>query len=523
MTALWPHQQAAVDKLAPIGRGMLAMDVGTGKSLTALELIRRWDCRRVLIVCPKSMVAVWPREIAKHGFADWRILPLLQGTTTKRAESLRTAHLCAQVDGQPLAAVVNYEATIHGEFPSTLMGIPWDCLLLDECQKAKSYDSKTSKLMADLSRRIPHVLGLTGTLLHNTPLDAFGQFRSVSPDVFGTDYWAFFNRYAHTQEQDLRDQLEELGQRELRRLLSVRQVTDPDGFAARHGHRILKRIQARAWPPRPDEYDAVARELGEAYVRWRVRKAPWLRSQVLNYRYLEEFSARIEPVTYRCTKRDVLTLPPVVHQDRLCILGSKTRSAYESMRKDLVAKVDAGEIRAANALSAGIRLAQIANGFSVDPDGNVVEIGTEKRELLQEILDEIPADEPVVVFGVFHHDLDVTYAAAQATGRTCCELSGRRNDLEAWQAGEYNVLAAQVRAGGAGVSFVRACYQVYLAHPWSPGDYEQTLGRIDRPGQTRPVTYLHLMAAETIDERVVQALQSKRDLAETVMTGIKGE
>lgn len=520
MTTLWAHQAAGVEKLAPMGRGLLAMDVGTGKSLAALDLIRQWDCRFVLIVCPLSMVPVWPKEFRKHGFADWRVLPLERGTCAKRAQALRTAEACSAADNLPFAAVLNYEATIQGAMRDALLATPWDCIVLDESQKIKGPSAKASLLLAQVAAQVPHVIGATGTPLHDTPLDIFAQFRAIAPEVFGTHYWTFFSRYARTILDDLRDDLLHHGEKQLEALADVSPPLTPSrrkDLLAKHGEAIIRRIESGQWPPAADERASTIRELGERYIAWRVKKAPFIRHAVARYQNLDELRERMAPYTYYCRKRDVLDLPPFVHEERHCTLGPKARAAYKAMLKDLRAKVGAGEIKAANVIARTTRLRQIVNGFGVDDLGETVVLGKEKLDLLIGVFEELPAEEQVLVFGDFHHDLDAIRLAAQAAGRTCAEMSGRRRELELWQAGEANVLAAQYRTGGAGVDCSNACYTVYYSHPWSLGDYEQTLGRMDRPGQTRSMTYIHLVASETVDERVMEALADKRGVAEAVM------
>lgn len=522
ITPLWPHQQEAFEKLAPLGRGLLAMDVGTGKSLTALHLVNHWGCRRVLIVCPLSMVPVWPKEFAKHGLEDWSVVPLATKSTERRAKTLLTEALCAQVDGRPFAAVLNYDALISKPMSQALNRLDWDCVLLDESQKIKSATAKVSQFTADLARTIPHCVLLTGTPMHDTPLDVFGQFRTLDPSVFGDDYWAFVDEFAETELAALEKALPRIVTSIIRDLHNVPRPLTGElqrDLAEKYGWRTVDRLKAGAWPP--EDLAQAQQDIGDQYLRWRLKRAPWMRTKVKSYRNLDGIRERMAPLSFFCSKRDVLDLPPVVHEDRYCLLGPTSRRAYEAMKDELRVQLENGEITAANAASRCVRLRQITNGFGVDQDGNTVEIGTEKRSLLCEVLEELPDTEQVAVIGWAHHDLDMIHKAAHEVGRSSSELSGRRKELETWQAGDTNVLVVQYDAGGAGVSFVNACYQVYLCHPYSLGQYEQTLGRIDRPGQTRPVTYLHLVALNTVDEQVSEALQAKRDVNAAILSEIK--
>jgi SNF2 family DNA or RNA helicase len=127
----------------------------------------------------------------------------------------------------------------------------------------------------------------------------------------------------------------------------------------------------------------------------------------------------------------------------------------------------------------------------------------------------------VVVFARFTSDVRAIHEAAKKAGRISLELSGHRHELERWQAGEGTVIAVQIHAGGLGVDLTRACYAVYFSLGFSLGDYEQSLARLDRYGQTRPVTYYHLQARNSIDARILWALKAKKDVVESVLTQIK--
>lgn len=479
-TSLWPHQQAAADLIDPLGSGLLAMDMGTGKTRTALELIERWGCRRVLILCPKSVVRVWPGEFSKHlPGSGWRVLALDEGSVAKRAERMLTEALCCDLDDRPLAVALNYESIIHPPLcdngaPGALGRIDWDCLVLDECHRIKQHDGRQSQVAAQLAQQIPHRLGLTGTPMPHSQLDVFAQFRCLNPGLFGPDYYRFEQRYARYETRDV-----------------------PIALKGKQGKDRWKRDAA-----------------GKVLTR-QVRT-------VAGYERTQELQDLMATCTYMVRSDDVLQLPDAIDERRYCLLGSKGMLAYQCLLADFRAEIDGGEITAANALSRMVRLSQIANGYGVDADGNEIPLGTEKLDLLADVLADLPEQEPVVVFARFHHDLDGIQALAKSRKRKCYELSGRKNELAKWQqATGGELLAVQLQAGGVGIDLTRARYQVYFALDYNLGNYLQTRKRIHRPGQTRAVTYLHLLAAGTIDETVLAALEERNDVVTAVMDGVR--
>jgi SNF2 family DNA or RNA helicase len=81
----------------------------------------------------------------------------------------------------------------------------------------------------------------------------------------------------------------------------------------------------------------------------------------------------------------------------------------------------------------------------------------------------------------------------------------------------------QIESGGVGVDLTRARYALYYSLGFSLGSYEQSLARIHRPGQTRPVEYIHLLAEGTIDEKIMTALALRADVVNTVLKQMKGQ
>lgn len=238
--------------------------------------------------------------------------------------------------------------------------------------------------------------------------------------------------------------------------------------------------------------------------------------QVINFKNQDKLNKLFYSIGYRVTK-DVLDLPPVLHVERTCELSGKTLRLYQQMSSDFYAKVESGEITAKNALVRLLRLAQIANGHVYDEDRNLVATDSAKVELFADVLDDFSEREPIVTFTRFIPDLDNIKAEVEKSGRTYAELSGRRNDLAAWQAGEFDVLGVQIQAGGVGIDLTRARYAIYYSVGFSLGDYEQSLARIHRPGQTENTTYIHLIAENTVDEKIYAALVARKSVIEFVL------
>lgn len=458
-TKPWAHQLAAVRFAEPKVAALWNMGMGSGKTRAALDLIRLRRHPRVLILAPLSVVPAWGVQAERHAPGAMTITILDEGTSIRRAK-LASEALAKGTHDHPAVVVINYECAVSPVFQSAVVNQKVDLLICDECHKLKAPQGKQSKTIARYAKGVPYRLGLSGTPMPHSPMDAYGIFRTLDPTVFGTSFVYFRSKYA-----------------------------------------VMGGFQGR---------------------------------QVIAYQNKEEFARRIAPITFE-VGRDVLDLPDATHVERTFALNPTSRKLYKSLRDDLIAEVDAGVITASNALTKLLRLSQVASGHvgldlnpeEMDengrmPERRVREVHRDKEILLRELLEEIPIDEPVVVFARFRFDLDQIARAAQSYGGSV-ELSGRRNELADWQAGGpgRRVLAAQIQSGAEGIDLTRARYCAFYSLDYSMGRYDQALARVHRPGQDRPVTYVHLIAEATVDRLVRRALDSRRLVVEDILAEIR--
>lgn len=463
MSTLWPHQIAAVEFAADRPGTMLAMQMGTGKTLCAIHLMDEvWGTWTALVLCPKAVVPVWGREFAKHTTGrQWVLWPdpanvsrTMKLSVAKRVAELRAARAAAFQARRPFVAVVNYEAAHQGLMGEALLELRWQVLVLDECHRLKAPGGVTSRFCSRLSDRVPQRLGLTGTPMPHSPLDIYAQMRAIDKRVYGVSNALFKARYAR--------------------------------FGGYGGQ------------------------------------------EVIGYKNLDDLHSRMYGITFRVRADEVLSLPEITEITQTCELGADGQRAYNAMANALRVELETGVLTAKNGMVKLLRLSQITGGHVRMDDGQLTNIDSAKARLLAEVLADLspfePGEpsEPVVVFAHFHTELDTVHSVAANLGLTSAELSGRRNELAEWQDGKATVLAVQESAGGLGVDMTRARYALYYSHGWSLGDYEQSRARIHRPGQTRPVTIIHLVASNTVDEVVLRALAHKQKVVDMVIDDLRG-
>ena len=175
-----------------ISRGVaLLMEMGCGKTLTAIAiagaLYQAGKIKRILIVAPLSILGVWEEEFEK--FADFPYsLVVLKGTSAKKKEQLKNLP-----DSELQVVVVNYESAWRLEKELAAFGA--DLVIADEGHKLKENRSKQSKGMHNLGDRAKYKLLLTGTIITNREIDVYSQYRYLNPQIFGTSFFAFRNKY----------------------------------------------------------------------------------------------------------------------------------------------------------------------------------------------------------------------------------------------------------------------------------------------------------------------------------------
>lgn len=197
MTTPWPHQAAAIEWGTNTPRGMLHADMGTGKSLVAVELIRRHARKTSLIVCPSGVRPVWRGQCHDHAPGEFSVLVLDGNQNTDRKAEMIGDHIRKQMfDGRPAVVVVNYESIIRPKMLDTLRSINWELMICDESHRIKAHNSQSSKAAWHIGQRAARAVGLTGTLMPHDPGDVFGQYRMLDERIFGR-YWTHFrNQFA---------------------------------------------------------------------------------------------------------------------------------------------------------------------------------------------------------------------------------------------------------------------------------------------------------------------------------------
>jgi hypothetical protein len=476
-TGMWAHQADALAFAAKRPGVVFDHGMGGGKTRTAIEVAIATGAQKILIVCPKSLVGMWPEQFRQwyaSQLETWagRVMgargPLKNASVPRRAEAGVKAYADALKLQRPFVCVVNYDVIHLGQMAQFTWGTPWDLVIADEAHRIKSPTGKAALQVARIAHKTRarggKYLGLTGTFMPHTEMDVWAQMRAVDSGArLGTNWHDF-----------------------------CREFGEPETFYKPGGKTGVRYTKVR---------DAMRDRFGDLLAQV-VHRVP---QDVLD---------------------KALGLEEPVDTFRTCALSSATRVAYDAMENDLIAEIpDTGTAVAANAMVLTNKLAQLSGGFVKDPDGRLLNVcdPPEKAQLLAEVLDDIDPVMPVVVFARFKADLAAIGAVAAKLGRRYGELSGGRRDgvtVGGKLTPGVQVLGVQLQAGGVGIDLTASAVAVFYSLDFRLADYLQSRKRVHRPGQTQRVTYVHLLAEDTIDAAVFRSLRRREDAVTAALNHI---
>jgi SNF2 family DNA or RNA helicase len=213
---------------------------------------------------------------------------------------------------------------------------------------------------------------------------------------------------------------------------------------------------------------------------------------------------------------DYLNMPDRINNIIPVNLPAKAKKEYELLEKDLLLKLDEGDIVANNAAALTNKLLQFSNGAVYDEDGDVKEIHDEKLRALDELI-ETANGKPVLIFYSYKHDLDRIKKHLKDV--TVLETS---EDIERWNKGEIPIMLTHPASAGHGLNLqAGGNIIIWFGLTWSLELYMQANARLHRQGQKETVIVHHIVAKGTVDEDVMKALNKKEVNQEALLKAVK--
>lgn len=271
---------------------------------------------------------------------------------------------------------------------------------------------------------------------------------------------------------------------------------------------------------------------GKSFYRFRSRYAHmggYGGYQILGYRNLEELAAKAHSIAYRVTKEEALDLPETVDQNLFAELEPQARKLYEEMKRKALLSFGDEHITAPIVLTKMLRLQQITGGFLPGEDSTHI-VSQAKLNVLKEALEDLLAnpERKVVIFARFIPEVMQISNYLTSVGIPHCRLVGgvpgpqRQTMIEEFQKDpEVRIFLSQIATGGLGITLTAADTAIFYSLDFSLANYEQAKARIHRIGQGRKVTYIHILAENTLDAEIVTRLTQKQDVAKMVVDDLK--
>lgn len=232
---------------------------------------------------------------------------------------------------------------------------------------------------------------------------------------------------------------------------------------------------------------------------------------------------KISDITTSMRAADHLKMPELVSTKYMVHLSEKEKKKYEDMKAELVLALPEGEITAANAASLSGKLSQMANGAVYADDENILSIHDRKLEALEDII-EAANGKTVLVAYWFKHDL-MRIEQRLAEKKIPFQKLDSDASIRKWNKGELPVALIHPASAGHGLNLQSGdSTLVWFGITWSLELYQQTVARLYRQGQSEgTVANIHIIAKDTVDERIMKALQEKDSTQSALIDAVKAE
>lgn len=194
-TETLPHQREAIDKLQPIRVGALFMEMGTGKSRTAIELVNLREHRvsNVIWFCPVSLKLTIYKEIIKHTDCVNDDIYMFDQKTNEKNIPNSFWHIIG-IESMSLSSRIIWSANKLINEDSFV--------IVDESSFIKGHKASRTNWITDISERARYRLILTGTPISQGVVDLFSQMRFLSPKILGyRSFYSFANNHLEYSEK----------------------------------------------------------------------------------------------------------------------------------------------------------------------------------------------------------------------------------------------------------------------------------------------------------------------------------
>ena len=232
---------------------------------------------------------------------------------------------------------------------------------------------------------------------------------------------------------------------------------------------------------------------------------------------------QIADITISMKAAEHLKMPELVSNEYAVCLSDDEKQKYTELKRELVLSLENTEITAANAASLSGKLSQMANGAIYDNNSEAIRIHDRKLDALEDII-EAANGKPVLVAYWFKHDFTRISERLKKLHIPFSRLDSS-DSISRWNSGEIPVALIHPASAGHGLNLQSGgSTLVWFGLTWSLELYQQTVARLWRQGQTaKTVVVQHIIAKDTIDERIMKALSQKEHTQTALIDVVKAD
>jgi SNF2 family DNA or RNA helicase len=437
------------------------MEMGTGKSKVLIDnicmLFNAGKINGALIIAPKGVYKNWfDSEIPNH-MPDYIEKKIGLWRTDPNAKDLKPLF---STGAELHILIMNVEAFSSKkgvDFAKKFLSCHNTIIGIDESTTIKNPQAKRTKAIVELGTKSKYRRILTGSPVTKSPLDLFAQCYFLHPYLLGHEsYYTFKVRYAVTKQINVSG----------------------------------RTIQI-----------------------------------VVGYRNLGELSEKLKPFSYRVLKDDCLDLPKKTYTKRIIELTDEQKKVYKTMKQQAIAFLNGKMITTATVITQMMRLHQITCGHFKSDDGTIQTIKNNRIDQLMEVLEEMEGK--AVIWAHYRYDIQsIVETVSKKYGENSVvtyygdtSTDDRQKAIKKIQDPKSPVrfIVGTPQTGGYGITLTGASTMIYYSNGYDLEKRQQSEARIDRIGQEKPMTYIDIIAEGTVDDKIVQSLRKKVNIATEIM------
>ena len=459
----YKHQMTALEKSWNRETYAYFMEMGTGKTKVLIDnLAMLYDKGKVdgaLIVAPKGVIGTWYNQELPSHLPDHieNVTVLWQPNITKKQQEKLDSLFEPEESLHILIMNVEALSTTKGrDFAAKFLSSHNTLMAIDESTTIKNPGAKRTKNIIKLAEGAKYRRIMTGSPVTKNPLDLYSQCEFLSPWLLDfTSYYAFRNRYAEMKTLHL------------------------------HGRSV----------------------------------------QVVDkFKNLGELSDQLKGFSYRVLKEDCLDLPEKIYLKRNIKLSPDQVKLYLQMKETALANLNGKQVTTVNALTQLMRLHQITCGHFTADDGSTQPIVNNRIDELMNVLEE--TEGKAIIWA--HYQYDITEIIKVITKEygpgSVVDYYGltpqdeRQPNIKKFQDDPgCRFMVGTPSTGGYGITLTAANTVIYYSNGYDLEKRLQSEDRAHRIGQQKSVTYVDLICDETVDEKIVEALRKKINIASEVL------